>query len=131
MLGQFGRHLLSRRRWQGTGRVLPGADVLTLLITVVRNDFAQQYPDVTRDILNVFAREQDWVVRNEDGAKQIVAEDLDLPIEIVDRAWPKHDFKPRVGESEVDYLQAIADFLYSDLGFIENEVDVRRDVLDL
>ena len=115
----------------GIGRVLPGADVLTLLITVARNDFTKQHPAIARDIVDVFSRAQNWTINNEQATMQIVAEELGLPMEIVERAWPKHDFKPSVGNAEIAYLQAIADFLYSDLKFIDSKINVQSDLLDL
>lgn len=113
----------------GNGRVLRGGDVFIQSIITVRGKFADENPELTNDLLDVISRAQNWILENESEAQQIVAETLDLDLAVVQLAWPKHNFKPRLGEKEIADIQDKADFLF-EVGLIKNKVDV-ADLIEL
>lgn len=106
----------------GKGRVISGGDVFIQSIAVVREKFAKENPQLTDDLLGVIKKAQNWIIENEKEAQSIVANELDLPIAVIERAWPRHNFRPPLGEKEIADIQAKADFLQS-LGLIKNKVN--------
>lgn len=106
----------------GKGRVISGGDVFIQSIAVVREKFAKENPQLAEDLLGVIKRAQDWIVENEKEAQSIVAKELDLPLAVIERVWPRHNFRPPLGEKEIADIQAKADFLQG-LGLIKNKVN--------
>ena len=73
---------------------------------------------------------QTWILENEVEAQEIVATELDLNLEVVVRAWPKHDFNPIMGEEEINDIESKAEFLYEQ-GLIKNRVNIDDLVVNL
>ena len=114
----------------GTGRVLPRGDAVIQSIMVVRYEFAQEHPEVLREIITVLQRTKKWVQENPAEAQQICAKELDLPLEVIQRAWPRHDWAAQINEEVISDIEAKAKFLEAN-DFIQNSVDVRNNLIDL
>jgi len=112
----------------GKGRGLNGSEIFIQSIVAAREKFIKENPKLTQDLLIVINRSQEWIVNNEENSKQIVAAELDLPIEVVELAWSKHNFQPKFNENAITDIQAKADFMY-DLKFIKNKVEVDSDLI--
>ena len=59
---------------------------------------------------------------NPDQAQQIVAQELSLSLEVIQRAWPRHDWTAQLTPEVVQDIQAKADFLLN-TDFIQNQVN--------
>jgi sulfonate transport system substrate-binding protein len=114
----------------GTGRVLPGADVKIHSILSARGGFAQEHPELVRQAVAVLERAKKWIIANPDEAKRIVAQELGVPIEVVAKAWPRHDFQAQITSDVTSNIQAKSDFLY-DNGLIKRKIDVKNGFIDL
>jgi len=114
----------------GKGRVLPRGDAFIQSILAARGDFIRQNPDLTRDIVSVLNRAKQWIRDNPDEAQAIVAKEVNVPLDVVKRAWPRHDWAAQLDEEVITDIQAKAAFLQSN-GFIKNSIDVRKDLIDL
>jgi len=114
----------------GTGRVLPRGDATIQSIMAVRGDFAKQYPDITRSLIEVLARAKQWIGANPAEAQGMVAKELNVSLDVVKRAWPRHDWSAQLTDAAMADIQAKADFLKSN-AFIKNSVDVRGNLVDL
>lgn len=112
----------------GRGRTLRGGDVFIQSIVVVRGKFATEQPALLRDLLGAIERAQEWILSNEQEAQRIVAEELGLDLRVVERAWPKHNFNPPLGDTEIADIQAKADFLY-EAGLVKRQIDVKADLV--
>lgn len=114
----------------GKGRVLSGGDVFIQSIVVVREKFAKENLQFTKELLGVIKRAQDWIIENEQEAQSIVAQELNLPLAVIERAWPRHNFRPPLGEKEIADMQAKAEFLY-ELKLIKNKLNVAQELVEL
>lgn len=107
----------------GNGITLQGGDAFIQSIIAVRGEFANENPDATSELIEVIERAKIWIVENEEESQFIVASELDLSLEVVKEAWPKHNFQATIGEREKADIQAKADFLF-ETGAIKNQVNV-------
>jgi len=107
----------------GKGITLQGGDAFIQSIIAVRVEFANENSEVTSELIEVIETAKIWIKENEGESQLIVANELDLPIEVVKEAWPKHDFQATIGEREKADLQAKADFLL-ETGAIKNQINV-------
>lgn len=114
----------------GTGRVLPRGDAVIHSIMAVRGDFVKQYPEITRDLVGVLERSKQWMVEHPAEAQEIVAKELNVPLDVVKRSWSRHNWGASITDAVVTDIQAKSDFLKSN-GFIRNAVNVRGDLLNL
>ena len=53
----------------GTGRVLPRGDAVIQSIMVARGEFAQKYPEITRELVSILQRSKSWTQANPDEAQ--------------------------------------------------------------
>jgi sulfonate transport system substrate-binding protein len=111
------------------GRDVPGGDAVVYSIIAARGGFAREHPDVLRDILGVMQRSKEWVRTNAPEAENIVAKQLNLPLDIIQAAWPKNDWTTQLSEAMMVDIQAKADFLKEN-GFIRTPVNVRNGFID-
>lgn len=114
----------------GTGRVLSGGDAAIHSIMAVRGEFARKHSEVLRELVTVLQRAKKWIQENPAEAQQIVAKELNVPLEVVKRAWPRHDWAAQITEEVIADIEAKANFLKTD-NFIQSPVKVRNDLIDL
>lgn len=114
----------------GTGRVLEGGDAAIHSIAAVRGKFAKEYSDILREILNVLDKAKKWISDNPVEAKNIVAKELNIPLEVVEKAWPRHDWLAIIDENVIKDIQEKADFLMQ-INSIRNPVKVKDELIDL
>lgn len=107
----------------GRARSLPGGDAFIHSIMAMRKGFATDHPDLATAAVAVLEETKSWLIANPEKGQEIVANELDLPLDVVRAAWPKHDWSSQIDEAMLADIQAKADFL-KDLGLVENRVDV-------
>tara|TARA_Y100000034_G_scaffold14598_1_gene15305 strand:- start:1729 stop:2682 length:954 start_codon:yes stop_codon:yes gene_type:complete len=107
----------------GKGKSLSGSKIFIQSVVVARGKFIEQNPEIEKDLLEVVSQAQEWIIENEAESQEIVAEELNLDLEVVVKSWPKHDFNPVFNEETKQDIKTKADFLYEQ-GIIKNQVDV-------
>lgn len=108
---------------QETGVLLPEGDAVIQSIVVVPTSFAEEYPETYAAFVVAVEEAKTFIVENEADAQAIVSEAVGVDAEVVELAWPRHDFSAEIDDAVVADIQEKADFLV-DAGFLENEVDV-------
>lgn len=114
----------------GTGRVIPASEALIHSVVVARGSFIDQNGAEARAVLQAVGRARSWMLENPGEAKSVLAEQLKLPLEVVNLAWPKHDWSATLSAGVIGDIQAKADFLV-DQKKIRNRVDVTHLVTPL
>ncbi|MBI4117458.1 MAG: aliphatic sulfonate ABC transporter substrate-binding protein [Parcubacteria group bacterium] len=105
----------------GKAESLADSEIFIQSVAVARGKLVKENPKLVNELLDVIEKAQQWIVANQSEAQQIVAQELGLALDVVQLAWPKHDFTPTIGEKEIADIQAKADFLQS-IGLIKNTV---------
>ncbi len=96
----------------GNGVVLPGGNVSINSIIVERTGFIEKNPALSKELLEAVLQEKNFILENPKESQQTISRELGLPIEVVEKAWPRHDFNATLGPSELEDIQAKADFLF-------------------
>jgi sulfonate transport system substrate-binding protein len=94
------------------GLTLQGGNASIQSVVGVRGKFADANPAITNEVLAIVDRAKRWIVGNKGAAQEILADELDLSLEVVREAWPKHDFAAHIGLREIEDIQEKADFLF-------------------
>jgi sulfonate transport system substrate-binding protein len=74
------------------GRVLLGGSALVHSILAVRGSFAKKNRTTVEAIVDVLNNTKAWMQREPQMAQATVADVLDIPKKVVERAWPRHDW---------------------------------------
>ena len=106
----------------GTGRVLPQGDAYINSIMAARGKFAQENPELLRELVSIIERTKQWMVDNPEEAQQIVAKELNISLEVIKRAWPRHDWTAQLTPEVIKDIQSKADFLVKN-DFIRTQVN--------
>jgi sulfonate transport system substrate-binding protein len=113
----------------GTGRVLPGTEGTKMYsIETDRTKWVEENPEVAARFHAVLDRAREWIAEHPDEAQQIVADQLDFPIDVIAAAWKRNNFDAEVTEALLPDFQGKADFL-KDQGFVSRRVDVEKEGL--
>lgn len=112
----------------GKGRILPKGDAYINSIMAVRGDFINDNEAIFKTIENVFNNTKIWILANPDSAVAIVSRQLNVPIEVIQKAWPRHDWTATLNAHVIDDIQAKANFL-KETGKIQNDVKVKDDLI--
>jgi sulfonate transport system substrate-binding protein len=113
----------------GVGRVLPKGDALIHSILAVSGSFAAKNPTTVKALVSVLNETKAWMIKQPAEAQAIVAKELDIPLKVVERAWPRHDWSATLSDGVIADIQAKADFLF-DGKYVNNKVNVAKQVVD-
>lgn len=108
----------------GTARTIDGGETLIHSIMAARGAFVEQNPNLAQSVVDVVNRATRWMTNNPEEAQRLIASELNLEPQVVELAWPKHNWNANLGEAVVQDIQAKADFLFSQ-GLIANSVRAR------
>lgn len=111
-----------------TGRVLPGTDALIHSIMSMRGTFQDEHPEIAAAAFGVLMRAKVYLVENSEDAKKLVAESLNLTSEVVELAWPKHDWAADLDAEVIADIQTKTEFL-ANQGLIPASFDVDSDLI--
>lgn len=110
----------------GYGKTIK-ADGYTQVVAIARGGFIKEQPELVREVGATIKQGQDWIVQNEKEAQNIIAKEIDLPLEVVELSWPKENFNFSLGPVEIKDAQEKADFLQS-IGLIKRKVNVEQEL---
>ena len=113
----------------GVGRVLPKGDALIHSILAVSGSFAAKNPTTVKALVSVLNETKARMIKQPAEAQAIVAKELDIPLKVVERAWPRHDWSATLSDGVIADIQAKADFLF-DGKYVNNKVNVAKQVVD-
>ncbi len=113
----------------GNGKTLSAPGTFIQVLVVGREDFMNENPEFTAELLQVVEQTKEWITQNEEEAQQIVADEVTLPLEVVKEAWKTMDLTATIGEREINDMQAKSDFLY-DNGKIKKKVSA-TEIIDV
>lgn len=107
----------------GKGTVLPRGTHQIQSLMVSRTTFSDQEPQMLAAVVATVNRAKSWIGTHPAQAQAILAEQLGVPVAVVKRAWPVHDFGVTIDAALIRDVQAKADFL-TEQGFLKKKVDV-------
>ena len=109
----------------GTGRVLPKGTAQINSIMAVSGKLAKSNPQTVKGLVQILNQTKAWMIAHPEEAQTIVAKELAIPIAVVQRAWPSHNWAATLDSSVIADIQAKADFLF-DRKYVDRRVDVAQ-----
>ena len=113
----------------GKGRTLPKGDAVINSIMAVRSKFAQENPEIVKDLVAVLQKSKEWILKNPAEAQQIVSKEINVPLPVVQKAWSDHNWAAKLTPIVTSDIQSKADFLKNN-NFIKKAVDVKTELID-
>jgi sulfonate transport system substrate-binding protein len=105
----------------GKGKALGGGTARINSIMAMRGGFLSEQPRLAQAVYGVVQRSKAWMLKNPAQAQQIVSQELKVPLPVVKRAWPRHDWSATLDAAVTRDIQSKADFLKG-ANFIKNAV---------
>ena len=116
----------------GKGRVVEGGDELINSVMTISEPFMKTDENTARAIVSVIQRAKKWIVENPDEAQNIMAQELGLDLQVVKKAWGKHNWAGQLDEKIINNIQEKATFLAAaDKTRSGKTLDVRTELIDL
>jgi sulfonate transport system substrate-binding protein len=112
----------------GNAKIVDGIKAPIQVVLVARGGFSNQRADLARAVIDALQKAKEWIVLNPSEARVIVAQETNLPQNVVEAAWGQLDWSASLNEAMVDSIQVNADFLLKE-GLIRKKVDVRSELV--
>jgi sulfonate transport system substrate-binding protein len=109
----------------GSGTVIPNATAQIVVVMVVRKGFELEHPNWMAAILKTLNQSKAWVIKNPAEAQRITSAELNVPLNVIQMAWPSHHFDAQLNPAVVADIQEKADFL-KNVGFVRKSIDVKN-----
>lgn len=118
---------MSAYEHQGKVRVLRTGEGLMpgATFVAVRGSFLRAHPDVVLEYLRAQVEAVEQVRRMGAEIHSLAADELDMPLPVIERVAQKYTFDVDLGPQAIADLQRVADFLFEQ-GLIRRAVDVRE-----
>ncbi|HEY9759056.1 MAG TPA: aliphatic sulfonate ABC transporter substrate-binding protein [Oculatellaceae cyanobacterium] len=108
----------------GQGKALQGASGLVDVVMVARSEFVKDNPKIAKALTDTLNSTRSWVAAHPKESQRIVAEELKLPLPVVEKAWARQDWKSGIDDKLRNDIQKKADFLKS-AGLVRKPVDAK------
>jgi sulfonate transport system substrate-binding protein len=113
----------------GNGIAFGAGAVQILSVLAARTPFIMEQQAICQAIVNVLDKAKHWIIDNIAETQEIVSSEISVSTEVVQKAFPKHNWKTHLEDAVVADMQGKADFLKSH-GSISMPVNVRASMLD-
>lgn len=116
----------------GRGEVLAGGNARIQSVMSLYAPMFNEQPDMAEALIDTVRRAKGWMRANPDEAITIIAQTLQLDRDVVELAWPKHNWSALLTEEVLSDIDAKAEFL-KNVGVIAERADVpgREDITNL
>lgn len=95
----------------GKGRTLTGGDAQIQSILAVSGKLAKVHPEAVCSLISTLDRAKKWIRDNPSEAQELIAKELNLPMKVVELAWPQHDWSAELSDTVKSDIQEKATFL--------------------
>lgn len=113
----------------GSGKVLTDVDSPVQVVVAVRRDAMREMPELVKASLMAMERARKWIMEHPDKAQRMLSEELDLPMAVVELAWPRLDWSANLTDEPVrSDLQLKADFMANE-GYVKSQLNVQKDLI--
>lgn len=116
---------IEQEEFAGYGTPLRAGNLYTQVLLLGRDGFLESQPELSKELLEAVERGRVWVRENPADAKKLVAKELDLPMEIIEKAWGKINFNSQLSNADIMDIQSKADFFF-ERGYIKKQVNANE-----
>lgn len=113
----------------GSGKVLTDVDSPVQVVVAVRRDAMREMPELVKASLMAMGRAKKWIKEHPEKSQRMLSEELDLPMAVVELAWPRLDWAADLTDETVrSDLQSKADFMANE-GYVKKKLDVGKGLI--
>lgn len=94
-------------------------------VFLARNEFAQQYPDVTARFLKVNEKAAEFIKNHPDEALELIAKESKLPVSAITRTVKTTDWDSTIVAEDIAGFQQVRDFL-KDTKILKKDFDIQE-----
>ncbi len=94
-------------------------------VFLARNEFAQQYPDVTTRFLKVNEKAAEFIKNHPDEALELIAKESKLPVSAITRTVKTTDWDSTIVAEDIAGFQQVKDFL-KDTKILKKDFDIQE-----
>ena len=94
-------------------------------VFLARNEFAQQYPDVTARFLKVNEKAAEFIKNHPDEALELIAKESKLPVSAITRTVKTTDWDSTIVAEDIAGFQQVKDFL-KDTKILKKDFDIKE-----
>lgn len=94
-------------------------------VFLARNEFAQQYPDVTARFLKVNEKAAEFIKNHPDEALELIAKESKLPVSAITRTVKTTDWDSTIVAEDIAGFQQVKDFL-KDTKILKKDFDIQE-----
>jgi sulfonate transport system substrate-binding protein len=113
---------------EGTARVLPGLKSPAQVVMVARGRFCSEHAEAASSVVQALERAKRWLIENPAQAQEIVAEEINMPLHIVQSSWSKMVWEADLDDAVISDIQSKADFFVQEK-IIRNPVNVESELI--
>ncbi len=95
------------------------------IVTAVRGEFLQKYPDLVKRFLNVHNAALSYIKDNKEDALNMTSAETGLPLDAVKQMYPWYDFDSTVKPSDVQELRRTQEFLIQN-GMLKKSIEIEK-----
>jgi len=125
----IGPPFVEEQELYGNGAAFGAGTLQIQSVLAARTGFITEHTAICQAMVNVLDRAKHWMTDNITEAQDIISSEISVSQDVVQKAFPKHDWTAHLNESVVSDIQAKSDFLKSH-GIITMPVNVRASMLD-
>jgi len=111
-------------------RFLPNGEAQIQSVVVMRGAFIQDHSQAAQQVLKAISRAKQWLTANPEEGINLVAKELNLPVEVVRLAWPKNNWGAKLTDDVTKDLERKSQFLL-DEKMIQNRVSMTDLIMKL
>ena len=100
------------------------------IVTAVRGEFLQKYPELVKRFLNVHNTALSYMKTDTEEALKMTAAETGLSIDAVRKMYPWYDFDAAVKPSDIQELKRTQDFLIQN-GMLNKSIDIEKIIAKL
>lgn len=95
----------------GNGKVLDGGDATIQSVMAIPDFVINKYPKVAKEFCRILQKSKLWILNHPEESKNIVAKAVQQEYDVVELAWPKHNWSASINEDLIQDLQNKSKFL--------------------
>lgn len=96
----------------------------------MRREFVKAQPQAAESVLKGIRRAKRWMMNNPEVAEAIIAQEMDMDLDIIELAWEKHDWAARLSDEFEADIEEKKQFLASEWLIQKDREDRTKGLVD-
>ncbi|MEM9077145.1 MAG: ABC transporter substrate-binding protein [Bacteroidota bacterium] len=95
----------------GNGKILEGGDATIQSVMAIPDFVINDYPKIATEFCHILEKSKEWILNHPQESKNIVSRAVGQEYDVVDLAWPKHNWSAVLNDKLISDIQNKSEFL--------------------